>query len=85
MLKVTILDNVLETVLQFLDSACDRCTVSLVCRSWHRAESATRASVAVRNFLAASPAHVARRFPNARHILLKGRPRFADFNLLPSG
>ncbi|KAF0903091.1 hypothetical protein E2562_024568 [Oryza meyeriana var. granulata] len=81
----TVLDNVLETVLQFLNSARDRCTASLVCRSWHRAESATRTSVTVRNLLAASQARVARRFPNARHILLKGCPRFADFNLLPSG
>jgi hypothetical protein len=80
-----VLDNVLETVLQFLDSARDRCAASLVCRSWSRAESATRASVAVRNLLAASPARVARRFPAARRVLLKGRPRFADFNLLPPG
>ncbi|KAG8073766.1 hypothetical protein GUJ93_ZPchr0006g44545 [Zizania palustris] len=80
-----VLDNVLETVLQFLETSRDRGAASLVCRSWHRAESATRVSVAVRNLLAASPARAARRFPNARHILLKGRPRFADFNLLPPG
>ncbi|XP_048572263.1 transport inhibitor response 1-like protein [Triticum urartu] len=80
-----VLDNVLETVLQFLRAPGDRGAASLVCRSWHRAESATRASVAVRNILAASPARAARRFPNAHHILLKGRPRFADFNLLPPG
>ncbi|KAM0920823.1 hypothetical protein ACQ4PT_007247 [Festuca glaucescens] len=80
-----VLDNVLETVLQFLAAPRDRSAASLVCRSWHRAESATRVSLAVRNILAASPARAARRFPNAHHILLKGRPRFADFNLLPPG
>lgn len=80
-----VLDNVLETVIQFLDAPRDRGAASLVCRSWHRAENATRADVAVRNILAASPARAARRFPNARHILLKGRPRFDDFNLLPPG
>ncbi|CAD6209922.1 unnamed protein product [Miscanthus lutarioriparius] len=80
-----VLDNVLETVLQFLDAPRDRRAASLVCRSWHRAESATRESVAVRNLLAASAARTARRFPNARSLLLKGRPRFADFNLLPHG
>ncbi|KAL6648674.1 hypothetical protein ACP70R_012898 [Stipagrostis hirtigluma subsp. patula] len=80
-----VLDNVLETVLQFLDAPRDRSAASLVCRSWHRAESATRDSVAVRNILAASAARTARRFPNARSLLLKARPRFADFNLLPPG
>ncbi|XP_062210157.1 transport inhibitor response 1-like protein [Phragmites australis] len=80
-----VLDNVLETVLQFLDARRDRSAASLVCLSWHRAESATRESVAVRNLLAASAARTARRFPNARSLLLKGRPRFADFNLLPPG
>ncbi|KAF8776120.1 hypothetical protein HU200_003806 [Digitaria exilis] len=80
-----VLDNVLETVLQFLDAPRDRSAASLVCRSWHRAESATRESVAVRNLLAASASRAARRFPNARSLLLKGRPRFADFNLLPHG
>ncbi|CAL4929481.1 unnamed protein product [Urochloa decumbens] len=80
-----VLDNVLETVLQFLDAPRDRSAASLVCRSWHRAESATRDSVAVRNLLAASASRTARRFPNARSLLLKGRPRFADFNLLPHG
>jgi hypothetical protein len=44
-----VLDNVLETVLQFLDAALDRSAASLVCRSWHRVESATHHSVAVRN------------------------------------
>ncbi|TVU48126.1 hypothetical protein EJB05_07752, partial [Eragrostis curvula] len=80
-----VLDNVLETVLQFLDAPGDRSAASLVCRSWHRAESATREAVAVRNILAASAARTARRFPRARSLLLKGRPRFADFNLLPPG
>ncbi|CAN6321156.1 unnamed protein product [Urochloa humidicola] len=80
-----VLDNVLETVLQFLDAPRDRSAASLVCRSWHRAESATRDAVAVRNLLAASASRTARRFPNARSLLLKGRPRFADFNLLPLG
>jgi hypothetical protein len=51
-----VLDNVLETVLQFLAAPRDRSAASLVCRSWHRAESATRLSLAVRNILAASPA-----------------------------
>ncbi|ONL94417.1 F-box protein FBX14 [Zea mays] len=80
-----VLDNVLETVLQFLDAPRDRSAASLVCRSWHSAESATRESVAVRNLLAVSATRTARRFPNARSLLLKGRPRFADFNLLPHG
>lgn len=80
-----VLDIVLETVLQFLDAPRDRSAASLVCRSWHRAESATREAVAVRNILAASAARTARRFPRARSLLLKGRPRFADFNLLPPG
>jgi hypothetical protein len=80
-----VLYNVPETVLQFLDAPPDRSAASLVCRSWHRAESTTRHSVAVRNILAASAVRTARRFPSARTLLLKARPRFADFNLLPLG
>jgi hypothetical protein len=49
-----VLDNVLETVLQFLNMTPDWSTASLICRSWHRTESATHHTVAVRNILAAS-------------------------------
>lgn len=78
-----VLENVMEEVLRFLPARRDRGAVSLVCKSWWRAESLTRADVFVGNCYAVSPPRVVRRFPRARSVVLKGRPRFADFNLVP--
>nr|CAD1838118.1 unnamed protein product [Ananas comosus var. bracteatus] len=80
-----ILENVVENVLQFLTCRRDRNAASLVCRSWHRAEARTRGDVFVGNAYAVSPGRVAQRFPALRSLLLKGKPRFADFNLVPPG
>ncbi|KAG6481874.1 F-box protein FBX14-like [Zingiber officinale] len=80
-----VLENVLENVLQFLVCRRDRNAASLVCRSWYRAEAQTRRELSVGNCYAVSPARVVRRFRCARALVLKGRPRFADFNLFPLG
>ncbi|KAL6615269.1 hypothetical protein ACP70R_037539 [Stipagrostis hirtigluma subsp. patula] len=66
-----VVDNVLETVLQFLDAPWDRSAASLVYSSWHRAEATTHESVAVRIIPAAFAARTGRHFPNARGLLLK--------------
>ncbi|CAH2078079.1 unnamed protein product [Thlaspi arvense] len=79
-----VLENVLENVLQFLTSRCDRNAVSLVCRSWYRVEAQTRFEVFIGNCYSLSPARLARRFKRVRSLVLKGKPRFADFNLMPS-
>ncbi|XP_002982385.2 protein AUXIN SIGNALING F-BOX 2 [Selaginella moellendorffii] len=76
-------DDILEHVLVFLSSHRDRNSVSLVCKSWYKAEAASRANLFIGNCYSVSPELVARRFPKVRSLTLKGKPRFADFNLLP--
>ncbi|XP_010525658.1 PREDICTED: transport inhibitor response 1-like protein [Tarenaya hassleriana] len=78
-----VLENVLENVLQFLTSRCDRNAASLVCRSWFRVEAFTRSEVFIGNCYALSPVRLTRRFKRVRSLVLKGKPRFADFNLMP--
>ncbi|XP_010445996.1 PREDICTED: transport inhibitor response 1-like protein [Camelina sativa] len=78
-----VLENVLENVLQFLDSRCDRNAASLVCKSWWRVEASTRSEVFIGNCYALSPARLTQRFKRVSSLVLKGKPRFADFNLMP--
>ncbi|MBA0693563.1 hypothetical protein Goari_003929, partial [Gossypium aridum] len=80
-----VLENVLENVLHFLTSRRDRNTASLVCKSWYRVEALTRSELFIGNCYAVSPARATARFTRVRALHLKGRPRFADFNLMPSG
>ncbi|MFS7953232.1 putative leucine-rich repeat domain superfamily, transport inhibitor response 1 [Helianthus anomalus] len=78
-----VLENVIENVLVFLTSRHDRSTVSLVCKSWYRAEAHTRSDLFIGNCYAIAPKRVTDRFKRIRSIALKGKPRFADFSLLP--
>nr|AAK01147.1 GRR1-like protein 1 [Arabidopsis thaliana] len=77
--------KVLEHILSFIDSNEDRNSVSLVCKSWFETERKTRKRVFVGNCYAVSPAAVTRRFPEMRSLTLKGKPHFADYNLVPDG
>ncbi|KAI3685968.1 hypothetical protein L1987_79637 [Smallanthus sonchifolius] len=78
-----VLENVLENVLLFLKSRRDRNAVSLVCKSWYRAEAYTRSDLFIGNCYAVSPRRVTGRFTRVRSVTVKGKPRFADFSLLP--
>ncbi|KAK3023265.1 hypothetical protein RJ639_044431 [Escallonia herrerae] len=78
-----VLENVLENVLVFLTCRRDRNSVSLVCKSWCRAEALTRSELFIGNCYAVSPARATERFERVRSVALKGKPRFADFSLLP--
>ncbi|KAJ4850276.1 hypothetical protein Tsubulata_044506 [Turnera subulata] len=78
-----VLENVLENVLCFLSSRRDRNAASLVCRSWYRVEALTRPDLFIGNCYAVSPARATSRFGRIRSVTLKGKPRFADFNLMP--
>ncbi|KAL8215548.1 hypothetical protein R6Q57_022385 [Mikania cordata] len=78
-----VLENVLENVLVFLKSRRDRNAASLVCKSWCRAEAYTRSEVFIGNCYAVAPSRVTGRFTRVRSITIKGKPRFADFSLLP--
>ncbi|GLJ12132.1 hypothetical protein SUGI_0185150 [Cryptomeria japonica] len=75
--------EVLEHVLAFVKSHKDRNTVSLVCKAWYKMESCTRNEVFIGNCYAVSPEIVVRRFPRIKSVILKGKPRFADFSLVP--
>ncbi|KAF8006585.1 hypothetical protein BT93_K0784 [Corymbia citriodora subsp. variegata] len=78
-------EEVLEHVFSFIVSDRDRNAVSLVCKSWHEIERWCRRRVFIGNCYAVSPEAVVRRFPEVRSIELKGKPHFADFNLVPEG
>ncbi|KAL5558549.1 hypothetical protein UlMin_034760 [Ulmus minor] len=78
-----VLENVLENVLCFLTSRRDRSAASLVCKSWYRAEALTRSELFIGNCYAVSPRRATTRFTRVRSVAIKGKPRFADFNLMP--
>ncbi|TVU14758.1 hypothetical protein EJB05_38251 [Eragrostis curvula] len=76
-------EEVVEHIFSFLPSHSDRNTVSLVCKVWYEIERLSRRSVFVGNCYAVRPEQVVRRFPNVRALTVKGKPHFADFNLVP--
>ncbi|XP_019164338.1 PREDICTED: protein TRANSPORT INHIBITOR RESPONSE 1 [Ipomoea nil] len=76
-------EEVLEHVFSFLSSDKDRNAVSLVCKSWFEIERWCRRRIFVGNCYAVSPSIMIRRFPEVRSLELKGKPHFADFNLVP--
>ncbi|CAM0957303.1 unnamed protein product [Alopecurus aequalis] len=78
-------DEVVEQILLSVSSHRDRNAVSLVCHAWHRIERLNRRSVLVCNCYAVRPERVHARFPCLRSLSVKGKPHFADFNLVPAG
>ncbi|KAK1294842.1 Protein TRANSPORT INHIBITOR RESPONSE 1 [Acorus calamus] len=78
-------EEVLEHVFSFVGSHADRNAISAVCRLWCRIERQSRRRIFVGNIYAVSPTIATRRFPAARAVELKGKPHFADFNLVPYG
>ncbi|XP_022869083.1 protein TRANSPORT INHIBITOR RESPONSE 1-like isoform X2 [Olea europaea var. sylvestris] len=78
-------EEVLEYVFAFLSSHKDRNAVSLVCKSWYEIERWCRRRIFIGNCYAVSPQIVIRRFPEVRAVKIKGKPHFADFNLVPEG
>jgi transport inhibitor response 1 len=78
-------EEVLEHVLSFITNDKDRNAVSVVCKSWYEIERWCRKRIFVGNCYAVRPDMVIRRFPELRSVELKGKPHFADFNLVPDG
>ncbi|GLT27181.1 hypothetical protein SLA2020_021990 [Shorea laevis] len=76
-------DEVLEHVFNFVTSHKDRNSVSSVCKSWYRIERYSRKRVFIGNCYAISPERLIDRFPALKSLTLKGKPHFADFNLVP--
>ncbi|KAJ4801429.1 Transport inhibitor response 1-like protein [Rhynchospora pubera] len=77
--------KVLENVLDLLTHKRDRNAASAVCRSWYDTDARTRRELFIGNCYAVSPDRVVKRFKSVKSIVLKGKPRFADFNLVPYG
>ncbi|GMJ08988.1 TRANSPORT INHIBITOR RESPONSE 1 [Hibiscus trionum] len=78
-------DEVLEHVFSFIQSDKDRNAVSTVCKSWYEIERWCRRKIFVGNCYVVSPGMVIRRFSKVRSVDLKGKPHFADFNLVSNG
>ncbi|XP_073150315.1 protein TRANSPORT INHIBITOR RESPONSE 1-like [Henckelia pumila] len=78
-------EEVLEHVFSFLNTDRDRNAVSLVCKSWYEIERWCRRRIFIGNCYAVAPDVVIRRFPEVRALEMKGKPHFADFNLVPEG
>lgn len=78
-------EEVLEHVFSFIHTDKDRNAISLVCKSWYEVERWSRRRIFIGNCYAVSPGIVIRRFPELRSVALKGKPHFADFNLVPEG
>ncbi|KAL8127380.1 protein AUXIN SIGNALING F-BOX 2-like [Apium graveolens] len=76
-------EEVLELVFNLLTTHRDRNAVSLVCKSWYSVERFSRERVFIGNCYAISPERMIGRFPRVRSLTLKGKPHFADFNLVP--
>ncbi|XP_050237203.1 protein TRANSPORT INHIBITOR RESPONSE 1-like [Mercurialis annua] len=78
-------EEVLEHVFSFLQCDKDRNSISVVCKSWYEIERWCRRKLFIGNCYAVSPRMVVSRFPEVRSVELKGKPHFADFNLVPEG
>ncbi|KAJ0976178.1 hypothetical protein J5N97_018143 [Dioscorea zingiberensis] len=78
-------DEVWEHVFSFVEADVDRNSISVVCRGWHRLERLTRRRLFVGNCYSVAPSVATSRFPALRAVAVKGKPHFADFNLVPVG
>ncbi|XP_050383302.1 protein AUXIN SIGNALING F-BOX 2-like [Argentina anserina] len=76
-------DEVIEHIFGFVTKQRDRNAVSLMCKSWYKIERFSRERVVIGNCYAISPERVISRFPRLKSLTLKGKPHFADFNLVP--
>ncbi|CAL0302461.1 unnamed protein product [Lupinus luteus] len=78
-------EEVLEHVFSFIHCHKDRNSISMVCKSWYEIERWCRKKIFIGNCYSVNPNMVMKRFPEVRSIELKGKPHFADFNLVPEG
>ncbi|GAA0138744.1 ubiquitin-protein ligase [Lithospermum erythrorhizon] len=76
-------EEVLEHIFNFISSHTDRNAVSMVCKNWYSVERFSREEVFIGNCYSISPERLISRFPRLRSLTLKGKPHFADFNLVP--
>lgn len=78
-------EEVLEHIFSYLSSPSDLNSASVVCKPWYAADRFSRRSAFIGNCYSLSPRTLLSRFPNLRSVEIKGKPHFADFNLVPEG
>lgn len=78
-------EEVVEHIISFIGSNGDRNAISLVCKTWYKIERLSRKSVFVGNCYVVKPERVMARFPEVKSLTVKGKPHFADFNMVPHG
>lgn len=76
-------EEVLGHVFSFLHADEARNAISSVCKAWYEVERWSRREIFVGNCYAVRPEAVIKRFPELRSVKLKGKPHFADYNLVP--
>uniref|UniRef100_A0A7N0ZW98 Coronatine-insensitive protein 1 n=1 Tax=Kalanchoe fedtschenkoi TaxID=63787 RepID=A0A7N0ZW98_KALFE len=81
--EATMMDEVFDYVISYIDDPRDRCSVSLVCRRWYQLDALTRKQVTVASCYSTTPQRLTRRFPHLEALKLKGKPRASMFNLIP--
>ncbi|XP_020571198.1 coronatine-insensitive protein homolog 1b [Phalaenopsis equestris] len=83
-LSFGISDLALECVMGYIDEACDRGAISLVCKKWYRCDCLTRKHVTIAICYSTTPQRLRERFPRLESLKLKGKPRAAMFfNIIP--
>ncbi|GAB2284123.1 Protein AUXIN SIGNALING F-BOX 3 [Dionaea muscipula] len=78
-------EEVLEHIFDCVTSHKDRNAVSSVCKTWYKVERESRRRVFIGNCYAINAERMMARFPGLRSLVLKGKPHFADFNMVPPG
>ncbi|KAG0564711.1 hypothetical protein M758_8G128600 [Ceratodon purpureus] len=76
-------DEILEKVIDFLPDPTDRNALSLVCKRLNAIDWQSRETVMISNCYAIRPMTLVSRFPHAKSITIKGKPRIVDFSLIP--
>lgn len=78
-------EEVVEHIISFIGSHRDRNAISLVSKTWYDIERLSRRSVFVGNCYVVRPERVMARFVEVKSLTVKGKPHFADFNMVPQG
>lgn len=76
-------DEILKRIIDSLCDPVDRNALSLACKRLNVIEGQSRETVLISNCYAIKPRTLVSRFPNARSITIKGKPRMVDFSFFP--
>ena len=76
-------DEILKRIMDWLSNPRDRNALSLVCKRLNVLEGISRETVLISNCYAIQPMTLVSRFPNAKSITIKGKPRMVDFSFFP--